>query len=84
MQLLGLHWAGHTPTSATSRSRELKSLQRPDGGWGQTPFLPSDAYATGQVVYTLRELGVPAADPSLAAWRRLSDADAADTTARGM
>jgi len=65
MQLLGLHWAGSHAKVRESRSRELKALQRPDGGWGQTPFLPSDAYATGQVVYTLRELGLPAADPSL-------------------
>ena len=65
MQLLGLHRAQSHANVRDSRSRELKALQRPDGGWGQTPFLPSDAYATGQVVYTLRELGLPAADPSL-------------------
>ena len=33
--------------------------------WTQTPHLESDAYATGQVLYTLRQLGVPAADPAL-------------------
>ena len=65
MQLLGLHRAQSHANVLDSRSRELKALQRPDGGWGQTPFLPSDAYATGQVLYTLRELGLPAADPSL-------------------
>ncbi len=65
MQLLGLHRAQSHASVLESRSRELKTLQRSDGGWGQTPFLPSDAYATGQVLYTLRELGVPAADASL-------------------
>ena len=65
MQLLGLHRAQSHANVLDSRGRELKALQRPDGGWGQTPFLPSDAYATGQVIYTLRELGLPAADPSL-------------------
>jgi hypothetical protein len=40
--------------------RELLDIQRPDGGWAQTPYLTSDAYATGQVLYTLHELGVPA------------------------
>jgi hypothetical protein len=45
--------------------RELLAEQRPDGGWGQTPYLGSDAYATGQALYTLRELGVPAADAAL-------------------
>ena len=39
-------------------------LQREDGGWGQTPDLASDAYATGQALYTLHELGVPASDPA--------------------
>ena len=47
------------------RDRELLALQRPDGGWAQTPHLQSDAYATGQVLYTLRQLGVPAADAAL-------------------
>ena len=32
---------------------------------GQTPFLDSDAYATGQVLYTLHEIGVPATDPAV-------------------
>jgi hypothetical protein len=40
----------------------LISLQRADGGWAQTPDLTSDAYATGQVLYTIHELGVPAAN----------------------
>ena len=39
--------------------RELIALQRTDGGWAQTPYLGSDAYATGEVLFTLRELGVP-------------------------
>ncbi len=37
--------------------------QREDGGWAQTADLASDAYATGQVLYTLHELGVPSSDP---------------------
>ena len=65
MQLLGLHWAKANESLRETRLRELKGLQRPDGGWPQTPYLPSDAYGTGQVLYTLRELGVPAADTSL-------------------
>jgi ankyrin repeat protein len=65
MQLLGLHWAHSNAGVRESRGRELQASQRSDGGWGQTPFLPSDAYATGQVVYALRELGLPTAAPSL-------------------
>jgi ankyrin repeat protein len=58
MQLLGQHWANAHPDTLEKRVRELVRLQRADGGWAQTPHLPSDAYATGQVLYTLRELGV--------------------------
>lgn len=65
MQLLGLKWAGAGDQLRTSRAKELIALQRPDGGWAQTPHLLSDAYATGQVLYTLREMGVPATDEAL-------------------
>ena len=49
------------------RVKELVALQRSDGGWGQTPDLPSDAYATGQALYTLHELGMAVSD---AVWQR--------------
>lgn len=65
MQLLGIHWAGGKPPE--ERVKELTALERPDGGWGQTRDLPSDAYATGQALYALHEIGVPAAD---GVWRR--------------
>ena len=65
MQLLGLHWANADGAARQKRMQQLRSLQRRDGGWAQTPHLESDAYATGQVLYTLRQLGVPAADPAL-------------------
>ena len=58
MQLLGLHWADADASTRQRRVRELLQLQRNDGGWAQTPYLASDAYATGQVLYSLRELGV--------------------------
>jgi ankyrin repeat protein len=63
MQLLGLFW-GRTlnEDNLISRARELVRQQRPDGGWGQTPNLPSDAYATGQVLYALSTLKVPSVD----------------------
>ena len=57
MQLLGLHWAGSHASTKDKRLHELLQLQRADGGWAQTPHLASDAYATGQVLYTLGELG---------------------------
>jgi ankyrin repeat protein len=63
MQLLGLKWAGISRRGEQGMQR-LIGQQREDGGWAQTADLPSDAYATGQVLYTLHELGVPASDPA--------------------
>jgi hypothetical protein len=65
MQLLGLTW-GQAPAAIRTRvTRELLSAQRTDGGWAQTPYLQSDAYATGQALYALRETGTPVTDPSI-------------------
>ena len=58
MQILGLKWAGERTTAESVR--RLIALQRNDGGWGQTPNLPTDAYATGLALYTLHESGEPA------------------------
>jgi hypothetical protein len=58
MQLLGLSWAAAQSSVRERRANELLALQRPDGGWAQTPYLTSDAYATGQALYTLTELGI--------------------------
>ena len=55
MQILGLNWAGAKQDVQQQRTKELIALQRPDGGWAQTPWLTSDAYATGQVLYMLHE-----------------------------
>jgi squalene-hopene/tetraprenyl-beta-curcumene cyclase len=59
---------------------ELRAKQRADGGWAlpslgkymrkdkseNDPDAPSDAYATGLVVYVLRQAGIPADDPAIA------------------
>lgn len=58
---------------------ELRQKQRDDGGWSlpslgswkrrdgsaNDPNAPSDGYATGLVVFVLRQAGVPATDPAL-------------------
>jgi hypothetical protein len=62
MQLLGLKWANADLRSLEEPLKKLAALQHSDGGWAQTLDLASDAYATGQVLYTLRELGTPASD----------------------
>jgi ankyrin repeat protein len=65
MQLLGLMWGKADVSKLRARQQELLKEQRGDGGWAQAPNLASDAYATGQVLYTLRELPVPASDAAL-------------------
>jgi ankyrin repeat protein len=57
MQLLGLKWAGASSRDLQAGLRKLVRLQREDGGWGQTPNLPTDAYATGEALYTMHEVG---------------------------
>lgn len=67
------------PTARSQTIDELRSLQRADGGWnlpslgtwkrhGGSPNdkdAPSDGYATGLVVYVLRQAGVPARDEAI-------------------
>ncbi len=67
MQLLGLKWSGATNQDLQYFLSKLVVLQRPDGGWSQTPDLTSDAYATGQALYAMHELGTPSSD---SAYRR--------------
>src|SRR5262249_8208619 len=65
-----------TPAEREAAVKELLALQRADGGWA-LPSLgawkrrdgtandkdaPSDGYATGLVVYVLRQAGLPATD----------------------
>lgn len=61
MQILGISWAGRKPPG--DRVRQLVSKQRADGGWGQTDYLASDAYATGETLWALHESGMPPTDP---------------------
>jgi len=51
------------------RFGELMALQQPDGGWSQSPYLATDAYATGQALYALTALKVP---PTNAAIQKVS------------
>ena len=61
MQILGISWAGRK--APAGRVAQLLSRQHADGGWGQTDNLASDAYATGETLWALRECGTPASDP---------------------
>ena len=57
-QLLGLTWAKAEAAQRQKRAGEVWNEQRPDGGWSQLSSLPSDAYATGEVLYALAESGM--------------------------
>jgi ankyrin repeat protein len=64
-QLLGLHWAGEPAEKLCCLIRSLWRQQRQDGGWAQLPTLESDAYATGEALYTLAQVvKYPMTDPA--------------------
>jgi ankyrin repeat protein len=65
MQIMGLYWAKGDQARQQRRIQQLIALQRTDDGWAQTPHLESDAYATGQVLYALRSVGVVSTTPAL-------------------
>ncbi|HXE54739.1 MAG TPA: prenyltransferase/squalene oxidase repeat-containing protein [Tepidisphaeraceae bacterium] len=44
---------------------QLLALQRPDGGWNQTPAPMSDAFATGQTLYVLALAGYTSKRPEI-------------------
>jgi ankyrin repeat protein len=64
-RIMGLKAAGGSNADLDKAVRELIKEQRPDGGWSQTPYLESDAYATGAVLSTLyREGLIKSSDPA--------------------
>jgi ankyrin repeat protein len=64
MQMLGLKWAGADAARVQRAGRSLVALQREDGGWGQTPRLAADAWATATALHALHESGMsPQAAP---------------------
>jgi hypothetical protein len=67
-KIMGLRAAGVSPSGLGSDAAALLQLQHPDGGWAQTPYLDSDAYATGMVLHTLYTAGL--ASPNDACYRR--------------
>jgi hypothetical protein len=58
MRLLGLTWAKASKAEISAAAEELATQQRPDGGWSQLAALGTDAYATGQALYALRQSGM--------------------------
>ena len=65
MQILGLHWLGGNAATLHAMGKTLAGAQHADGGWGQNRNLASDAYATGETLYALKESGfLSASDPA--------------------
>lgn len=57
MQLLGLQCVDADNNTLRRLTKTILAAQRPDGGWAQTAFLSTDAYATGQTLVTLVKTG---------------------------
>ena len=62
MQLLGAKWAGLSTEEINKAAKRVRALQRAGGGWAQTPYLKSDAYATATALYALKESGSGGSD----------------------
>ena len=63
MKAWGLKLLGGRRIDVMFAQVAVLKLQRDDGGWGQLPKMDSDAYATGQALYILRETGWPTWSP---------------------
>ena len=61
-RVMGLEWTGADAHDLEAAVRALRSGQRADGGWGQLPRYPSDAYSTASAIVALQEAGVPSSD----------------------
>lgn len=61
-RLWGLHRSSGKAADIQELRTTLIAAQQKDGGWSQTKSMASDAYATGQVLYVLRQTGTPRDD----------------------
>jgi ankyrin repeat protein len=66
--LIGLFYAGAPAASIEEAASALLKQQRSDGGWAQTVYLDSDAYATGMALHALYIAGMM--KPSVAAYKK--------------
>ena len=63
-QVFGLQWSGAGADAVSGAAAELRKLQRPDGGWAQMEYLPSDAFATAAALNALHAAGAKPQDPA--------------------
>jgi ankyrin repeat protein len=67
MKLIGLVWSKASATAIGAQARRVQMVQRANGGWGQTPLMSPDAYATGQALFALQLSGM---SPRAAVYQR--------------
>ena len=65
LKLLVAARAGKPRDGLQASIDELLALQHPDGGWGQITDAPSDAFATGQMLYVLSLAGLTTDRPEI-------------------
>ena len=53
LQLVGLHISGASDDLLHTKAKDIRRMQREDGGWAQLPGLPSDAWMTGLTLVAL-------------------------------
>jgi hypothetical protein len=80
-KVAGLVWSLAPRATVQRAAAALTALQREDGGFSQLPTMSSDAYATGQALFAMRESGMTPADAAYAkAVQFLMRTQAADGT----
>lgn len=62
-RLWGLHRLGDDETIKEQTRAAIIAAQREDGGWAQTEGMNSDAFATGETLFVLRQTGTAKHDP---------------------
>ena len=58
MRLAGLRWSDAAENDLRRAADALIGIQRPNGGWGNNPYMDPDAYTTGEALIALAESGV--------------------------
>lgn len=56
---------GRPPGEREPLAKKLVARQNADGGWGQATAMKSDAFATGQALFALAEVGRTSNDPAI-------------------
>lgn len=61
----GVALLGGSPEQIAPARERILAAQRDDGGFSQLPDMKSDAYATGQTLFVLRRMRMPASHPAI-------------------